>query len=192
MTKLNFYVTRTRLPLEKVRKVVTGYTIVENCTNHKSKNTIANPYLNHVQELIISNRQYPAALLRQWGYTSSKKSLFGFFPRRTIFFYKHHISEFENIKPEFKASLEGTEFVWSCGCKIRKFTKDELEELCSEPWYPFIGEREPAFFEYGKKWQEKMPTRTPEEIASVLKDAGLLTDEEVKIAASVIRSHRGN
>ncbi len=188
MPTLNFYRTRTRLPLAKVRKVTTGYTMVENCEEHASKNTTVNPHLHHVQELVISNKLYPAALLRQWGYNASQDSLLGFFPKRTIFFYKHHISEFENIKLDFKKASEGADFEWSCGCIIRKFTNEELEALCSEPWYPFVGDREPSFFEYGKIWQEKMPTKTPEEIAAVLKDAGLLSDQ--KAAASVIRSHR--
>lgn len=190
MPQLKFFLTQTKVPREEVRNVVSGYTMVQNCAHHLANNTRSNPKKNFVQELIIANKKYPAALLRPWGYVATHESVLGEYPSRTIFFYKHPLSELDNIREQFDAAPEGTEFLWSCGCRIRKYTKAELEEICKEPWYPWFGDREPALFTYGHGWKSRRRTTTAQEIADALLEAGVIDDDQAKRVVEVIRSHR--
>ena len=190
MPQLKFYVTQTNLKLEKMGKVLGGYTMVENCPQHKAHNTEANPRLQFIQELIIDCKQFPAALLRPWGYTSTHESRLGVYPRRTIFFYKHHVADFDDMRDDFNNAPEGFHFEWKCGCVVRKYTAQELIELCSDPWYPWFGEREAALFNYGEVWKPRRRTGTAQEIADALLDAGVINDEQAQRVVEVIRSHR--
>ena len=191
MPKLRFYKTSTKLSLDKIGVVLGGYTIDKLCEEHNGS-TELNPHLNCIQELIIDSKDYPCAMLRPWGYVSTKETVLGQYPERTIFFYKRFVETFEHMRKQFNSAKEGQRWLWHCGCVIRKYKLEELEELCLNPWYPWIGEYEPAVYVKEQHIQDRKKTGTAEDIASVLRDAGILNDDGYERAVACIKFHRNN
>jgi hypothetical protein len=195
MPNLKFYETVTNLPVEKIGKVLGGYTIVANCANHQTSPDPYNPALNKVQELVIDNKDYPSALLHPQGYWSSENdSGLGHFPKRTIFFYKHFFEPFEALKQDFICAPDGAVFNWECGCVIRKYSMAELDELCHFPWFPFLGEVElcciPGDITNPEIVIEKKKTKTSEQIIDLLVAEGLMDVTKAPLAVALLKKHR--
>ena len=195
MPNLQFYQTVTNLPLDKVRTVTGGYTMVSNCAAHNVSPDPKNPNLTLVTELVIDNKDYPSAQLYPHGYFSADSDAPGDFPKRTIFFYKHFLESFEKMKKEqFDRAPNGAEFMWECGCVIRKFSMEEIEQLCLYPWFPWIGDVElpfmPTSVENPEVVIERKKTKTAEQVVTLLVEEGFIHPECADMAIAVIKKHR--
>jgi hypothetical protein len=196
MPNLKFYETVTNVPVEKVGKVLGGYKIIANCINHQTSPDPQNPTLNKIQELIIDNKDYPSALLHPNGYIASEMDFgVGHFPKRTIFFYKNYLDSFVELRKDFLCAPDEATFIWECGCVIRKYSMEELHELCHFPWYPFLGEVEicciPGDINNPEVvLTERKKTKTSEQVIELLVAEGLMDPEKAPLAIALLKKHR--